>query len=336
MRPIAFLPLLASLGLCACGTPNFGSVQTVRVDTQPSAAASCTLSNAEGQWTIARTPGKAAVAKSPSNLAVTCETPDGRRGTGMVPPQALKPFTGSARVASFFGAEVDPKSGQSHRYPPYLRVVLSESALRGSAAASSRLALSPMLAERITGGAGSRRRTASVTSTRPSSPASQEPMAQPQDVRLQSPEPGRKPSRTAAEEDAEAARILSAIGADRNDAAAPPPAAPLDLTPDAPEPRAPGPPPTLMEEGEAGSTPEGLVQPLPPKQESRLRGRSARDAAGLPPLAPLQPSEPVELAPAAPPVSEPTTDVLPRCAFGDIVVPAERDTCLRSGGELLD
>jgi len=324
-----FTVLAMPLLLAACGTPNFGSVQTVRVDTEPPAAGSCTLANAETQQTRNSQPGVAAdfifeVPKSSSPLSVTCVSADGRSGSGVIPPEALQPFTGSSTVASVFGSDVDETTGMTYRYPEAIRVRLSTRP--AMAQNGSRLALSPMLASRVTGTPVPARQQ--MQSTTPTAPSQPEPV---DTVRLQ----------TLAGEDQtppwmepEAANeILETTNTAPENL---PPAPELIMDDNDPARQQEMTPTTLLPADQEALPEGGLVQPMSAADESALRAASLRDAAGLPPLAPLQPTEPVELPPIAEPLSVPSGDVLPRCAFGQVVVPAEADTCLRSGGRLLD
>ncbi len=330
MRLPGILSLLAALLLAACGSPNFGSMQTIRVDTQPPAVATCTVANAEMEASQSSPPGVSAaflfdVPKSPSPLTVSCLSTDGRSGSGVVPAEELEPFTGSPTLASVFGTDVDENTGKTYRYPASVRVLLSAPTRFIERETASRLALSPMLASRITG----------VPVAPRSSPGAVTPPPTPEQpvetVRLQTMDgEDTLPPFMTPEEPGE---IMAATNAAPDGPPSPGPVldAPLNDAAEIPD------GPTALLPGETDALPQGgLVQPISPAAESELRAASARDAAGLPPLAPLQPAEPVEMPPIAAPVEMPTTDVLPRCAFGQVVVPAEADTCLRSGGRLLD
>jgi membrane-associated protease RseP (regulator of RpoE activity) len=68
------------LALAGCSTPGRSVQQTLRVETPGCVAATCTLSNDRGQWTLARSPGAVTVSTSHAPLQVACRADSGALG----------------------------------------------------------------------------------------------------------------------------------------------------------------------------------------------------------------------------------------------------------------
>ena len=112
------LPLLAS----ACATVIDGSHQKVMVETSPVAAARCTLSNDEGQWTVDSTPGMAEVKRSWGPLNVECAAND-YRGVSKV-ESSYKMLAAGSILFGVVGVGVDAMTENAYDYPDTISVTM--------------------------------------------------------------------------------------------------------------------------------------------------------------------------------------------------------------------
>lgn len=107
-----------------CASITSGTTQNIAVDTNPSRPAECTAHNEKGSW-IVKTPGSITVNKAGGALTVTCECPDGTKGTQVVAASASDAVYGNILAGGIIGVAVDRSTGAAFRYPDNVVVPLT-------------------------------------------------------------------------------------------------------------------------------------------------------------------------------------------------------------------
>jgi hypothetical protein len=119
----AFWPL--AWLVCGCASIVNGTTEPIYVTTAPEPGANCTISNAQGSWSVV-TPGTVTVKKSESVLAVHCAK-DGRRDAKEYFASKLSTATlvgGLIPYAGIITTAVDGSSGASGEYPNTITITM--------------------------------------------------------------------------------------------------------------------------------------------------------------------------------------------------------------------
>lgn len=112
------------LGTSACASITAGTTQAVAVNTAPKDGAECKLTNEKGTWSIPKTPGSTTVNKAYGDLTVSCEHPDGSKGSAAMPSTTAGAAFGNIIAGGIIGAAVDMGSGAAYTYPSTVAVAL--------------------------------------------------------------------------------------------------------------------------------------------------------------------------------------------------------------------
>ncbi|WP_051340444.1 hypothetical protein [Azospirillum halopraeferens] len=118
------LCLIALLASSACASITAGNTQAVAVDTAPKGGAECKLANEKGAWTVPKTPGSTTITKAYGDLTVTCEHPDGDKGSAVLQSSTAGATFGNIVAGGIIGAAVDMGSGAAYVYPGSVSVAM--------------------------------------------------------------------------------------------------------------------------------------------------------------------------------------------------------------------
>jgi hypothetical protein len=141
---ITSLAAVALLGtsLCGCASIIKGSSEEVAVNTPSVAAATCTLSNTRGQWTVT-TPGTVEVKRRKKDVQVHCAK-EGYQEASKVVPSDFEPWTlGNLLLGGVIGVGVDASTGAINKYPSEVTVQMQPS-VTGSAEPAQGPAAAPV------------------------------------------------------------------------------------------------------------------------------------------------------------------------------------------------
>lgn len=105
-----------SMYLSACSSIVNDKTQVVSVDTPACPAATCKLSNADGQYFINQTPGTVMVNKSTSDLTIECSK-ENLKSIEAVKSSVNASMFGNLLFGGVIGAAIDAGSGAGFDYP---------------------------------------------------------------------------------------------------------------------------------------------------------------------------------------------------------------------------
>lgn len=118
------IALCAVLLTSACASITAGTTQTVEVNTPSKGGAECKLANEKGSWVVSKTPGSTTVTKAYGDMTVSCEHPDGSKGSTSVQSATAGAAFGNIIAGGIIGAAVDMGSGAAYVYPSSISVAL--------------------------------------------------------------------------------------------------------------------------------------------------------------------------------------------------------------------
>lgn len=121
MRIVGFALLVLSLALPGCASIIRGTSQSIAITSPPANGAECTLTSAQGSWSVI-TPGVVAVERSKEDIQARCVKAGYDDGVAMIPSNFEGWTVGNLVFGGLVGVGVDAATGAINQYPKSFQI----------------------------------------------------------------------------------------------------------------------------------------------------------------------------------------------------------------------